>query len=126
VIEDVYAEDWLDHDNGHPDYGRGPKAVRKEIEHYRSGFPDIHQEIHDLVGDGDVVVHRWTTTGTHLGEFLRIPATKRRMTTEGITLSRFGPEGKIVETFNVYDRTTFLQQLGAKGLLWAIVKRAWR
>ena len=126
VIEDIYADDWIDHDIGHPDYGRGPQAVRQEVVAYRTGFPDIHQEIHDLVADGDVVVHRWTTIGTHLGEFMRLPATKKRVTTEGMTLSRFGPDGKIVETHNLYDRLSFMQQLGGKGLFWAVVKRAWR
>lgn len=126
VIEDVYADDWIDHDLGHPDYGRGPQAVRTEVTAYRTGFPDLRQEIHEFAADGDFVVHRWTTTGTHLGEFMKIPPTRKRLTTDGITLSRFGPEGKIVETFNIYDRLSFMQQLGAKGLFWAVVKRAWR
>ena len=126
VIEDVYAEGWADHDLGHPDYGTGPQAVRREVAAYRTGFPDIHQEIHELRAEGNVVAHRWTTTGTHLGEFMKIPATKKRLTTEGMTFSHFGPDGKIVETFNYYDRLSFMQQLGAKGLFWAVVKRAWR
>jgi predicted ester cyclase len=109
VIEDVYAEGWVDHDLGHPDYGTGPEAVRKELR-----------------AEGTIVAHRWTTTGTHLGEFMKIPATKKRLTTEGMTFSHFGPDGKIVETFNYYDRLSFMQQLGAKGLFWAVVKRAWR
>ena len=126
VIEDVYAKEWVDHDLGHPDYGTGPDAVRKEVTAYRTGFPDIEQEIHELRAEGDLVAHRWTTTGTHLGVFMKIPPTKKRLTTEGMTFSRFGPEGKIVETFNYYDRLSFMQQLGAKGLFWAVVKRAWR
>ncbi|HEY7149905.1 MAG TPA: ester cyclase [Gaiellaceae bacterium] len=126
VIEDGYAEGWIDHDLGHPDYGTGPEAVRREVTAYRTGFPDIHQEIHELRAEGDIVAHRWTTTGTHLGEFMKIPPTKKRLTTEGMTFSHFGPDGKIVETFNYYDRLSFMQQLGAKGLFWAVVKRAWR
>ena len=126
VIEDVYADSWVDHDPGHPDYGTGPEAVRKEVNAHRTGFPDIRQEIHELRAEGNVVAHRWTTTGTHLGEFMKIPATKKRLTTEGMTFSHFRPDGKIVETFNYYDRLSFMQQLGAKGLFWAIVKRAWK
>jgi len=126
VIEDVYAGSWVDHDLGHPDYGTGPQAVRKEVTAYRTGFPDIEQEIHELLAEGNLVAHRWTTTGTHLGEFMKIPPTKKRLATEGMTFSHFGPDGKIVETFNYYDRLSFMQQLGAKGLFWAVVKRAWK
>jgi hypothetical protein len=57
---------------------------------------------------------------------MKIPATKKRLETEGMTFSHFGPDGKIVETFNYYDRLSFMQQLGAKGLFWAVVKRAWK
>ena len=126
VVDDVYSEDFVDHDLGHPDFGTGTEAVRREVRFYRKGFPDIHQEIHELLADGDVVVNRWTTTGTHLGEFAGMPATGKRMTSRGLTLSRFGPEGKVVEVYNVYDRFAWMQQWGLKGWFWAVVKRSWR
>jgi steroid delta-isomerase-like uncharacterized protein len=126
VIEDVYAEGWVDHDLGHPDYGTGPAAVRKEVTAYRTGFPDIHQEIHELRAEGNLVAHRWTTTGTHLGPFLGIPPTKKKLSIDGMTVSRFGPDGKIIEIYNFHDRMAWMEQFGLKGWFWAIIKRSWK
>ena len=126
VVEESYSEDLIDHDKGHPHLGTGVQEGKNEIMMYRTAFPDIHQTIHEKIAEGNTVMHRWTTTGTHLGDFMKIPPTSKRLTTEGMTFSHFGPDGKFVETFNYYDRLSFMQQLGAKGLFWAVVKRAWR
>ena len=44
---------------------------REEIKQMLAGvfvaFPDYHQIIHDWIVDGEKVVARWTTTGTHQG-----------------------------------------------------------
>ena len=126
VVEDSYSEDLVDHDKGHPHLGTGIQEGKNEIIMYRTGFPDIHQTIHELVCEGNTVVHRWTTVGTHQGDFLGIPATGKKVTIEGVTFSRFGPDGKINEIYNFHDRISFMQQLGMKGWFWAIVKRTWK
>jgi len=126
VVDDSYSPDLIDHDKGHPHLGTGIEEGRNEITMYRTGFPDIHQTIHELVCEGNVVAHRWTSVGTHLGPFLGIPPTKRRVTIDGVTFSRFGPDGKIIEIYNFHDKLDFMQQLGFKGWFWAIVKRTWK
>jgi steroid delta-isomerase-like uncharacterized protein len=125
VVDETYSPDLVDHDKGHPHLGTGVEEGRTEVMLYRNAFPDIHQEIHEKIAEGNTVVHRWTSTGTHLGNFLGIPPTKRKMKIEGVTISRFGPDGKIVEIYNFHDRMAWMQQLGAKAWFWAIVKRSW-
>jgi predicted ester cyclase len=71
-------------------------------------------------------MHRWTTTGTHLGPFLGIPPTKKKLSIDGMTVSRFGPDGKITEIYNFHDRMAWMEQFGLKGWFWAIVKRSWK
>ena len=78
------------------------------------GFADLERLIEDLLADGDRVVARWTTRGTHTGEFMGIPATGRVVTTSGITIFRL-ENGLIVEEWSESDTFGLLQQLGALG-----------
>jgi len=70
VVEESYSEDLIDHDKGQPHLGTGVQEGKNEIIMYRTAFPDIHQTIHEKIAEGNTVMHRWTTTGTHLGPFL--------------------------------------------------------
>ena len=60
----------------------------------------------------DKVVARWTSFGTHSGEFMGVPATGRFLTTSGITIFRL-EDGKIVEEWSESDMLGMLQQVGA-------------
>jgi hypothetical protein len=59
-------------------------------------FPDLHAEVHDVIADGDLVAARVTYTGTHQGEFVGIPATGRKTTTNGVHFFRM-QDGRQVE-----------------------------
>ena len=43
-----------------------------------------------------------------------------------MTVSRFGPDGKITEIYNFHDRMAWMEQFGWKGWFWAIIKRSWK
>jgi steroid delta-isomerase-like uncharacterized protein len=75
-------------------------------------FPDLRRPIEDLVADGDKVVARWVSVGTHRGDFQGIPPTGKRIVTSGITIFRV-EDGKIVEEWSESDMLGMLQQLGA-------------
>jgi steroid delta-isomerase-like uncharacterized protein len=77
-----------------------------------SAFPDLKRPVEDLVAEGDKVVARWTSTGTHDGEFMGIPPTGKRVTTSGITIFRL-EGGKIVEEWSESDMLGMMQQVGA-------------
>ena len=77
-----------------------------------SAFPDLKRPVEDLVAEGDKVVARWTSTGTHDGEFMGIPPTGKRITTSGITIFRL-EGGKIVEEWSESDMLGMMQQVGA-------------
>jgi steroid delta-isomerase-like uncharacterized protein len=75
-------------------------------------FSDLKRPVEDLVAEGDKVVARWTSTGTHDGSFQGIPPTGKTVTTSGITVFRL-EDGKIVEEWSESDMLGMLQQLGA-------------
>ena len=75
-------------------------------------FSDLKRPVEDLVAEGDKVVARWRSVGTHDGSFQGIPATGKTVTTSGITVFRLA-DGKIVEEWSESDMLGMLQQLGA-------------
>jgi predicted ester cyclase len=44
---------------------------------WREAFPDLRVQLEDAVAEGDKVVARFTTTGTHRGAFMGLPPTGR-------------------------------------------------
>jgi len=74
-------------------------------------FPDYRTEIEDEFADGDRVVIRWRSSGTHLGVFQGIAPTGRKITVSGITISRYA-DGKIAESWVGFDTQDLMRQLG--------------
>ena len=49
---------------------RSARRVKRLFAEFRAAFPDWHEEIVELVAEGDAVAGRFRCSGTHLGEFL--------------------------------------------------------
>lgn len=75
-------------------------------------FPDLVRTVEDMVAEGDKVVARWTSTGTHTGPFMGLPPTGKAVTTTGITIFRLNGAGRIVEEWSETDMVGMLQQVG--------------
>src|SRR5262245_66661454 len=91
---------------------KGPAGFRGIVVGLRTGFPDIHYTIDDLVAEGDRVAVRWHWTGTHSGAFRAFPATGKTFSNPGVGIFHF-KDGKIVAAVLETDRLGFLQQMGA-------------
>lgn len=87
------------------------EGSRQFIGSYLRAFPDLHFTIDDVVAEGDRVVGRWTSTGTHQGELMGVPPTGRQATSTGIEILRI-EDGKFVEHWLAFDQLGMLQQLG--------------
>ena len=96
-------------------YASGPPMDREGHKQFltvmRTACPDIRVTIEDLIAEGDKVVVRWTSRGTHQGEFQGVLPTAKQVTVTGITINRFA-DGQLVETWSVFDQMGLLQQLG--------------
>lgn len=79
---------------------------------WHRAFPDLANDIEDLVAADDRVAVRYRFSGTHRGEVLGVPATGRRVETAGMALFRVG-DGRLAEGWAVDDVYGLLQQLGA-------------
>jgi len=67
--------------------------------------------IEDEIAEGDKVVTRFTSRGTHQGELWGIPATGREVEVTSVSTNRIGGV-KIAEHWTSADRLGMKQQLG--------------
>lgn len=110
-LEEFFHEDYVDHTQP-PGWPTDRDGLRKLLEYFRSAFPDIHVTIEDMVAEGDIVMHRQTMRGTHLGEFFGIPPTGKSVVMTGMHQWRFAGD-KIIEHHANNDDLGMLRQLGA-------------
>ena len=109
VINEIYAEDYQCHFICGLET-QGQAGVRDFISGHREAFPDWTEEVVDIIADGDRVVTRYVSTGTHKGEFQGIPPTGREATISEVSIHRV-LNGKIVEQWGFPDGLSHIQQL---------------
>jgi steroid delta-isomerase-like uncharacterized protein len=89
---------------------RGPEDVKRFVGEFRAAFPDLRLSIEDQMADGDKVVIRATFRGTHQREFRGMVPTGKEIEVKGVTVFRFSPEGKVVESWDSYDQLSLMRQ----------------
>jgi steroid delta-isomerase-like uncharacterized protein len=110
ALSEFYTADALWHQ---PDQDlQGLEEVKQWLARPFEAFPDLNVSVEDVIAEGDKVVIRYTSRGTHQGETGGLgPPTGRRMELEGLAMQRF--EGnKIVEFWDRFDTLSLLEQLG--------------
>jgi predicted ester cyclase len=109
IAPEVFAPDHRMHDP-QVHAGDGPSAMADAISAYQQGV-DGHWQIEEIFSAGDRVVARWTGSGTHVGDMNGIAPTGNKVKVDAISIHRV-QDGKISETWQVWDTLGFLQQLG--------------
>jgi predicted ester cyclase len=95
-----------------PAGGSGVAGFRVPISAVLKALPDAHWEIQELIAEGSKVVARWKLSGTHLGQFLHLAPTNRKVVNDGLAIYGL-KDGKIVGNHVMTDRLGFQQSLGA-------------
>jgi steroid delta-isomerase-like uncharacterized protein len=90
----------------------GVEAMKAFAAEFRRGFPDFRDTVDLQLAEGELVATRFTSTGTHRGEFMGVAPTGRRLTWTGTVIDRV-VDGRIVESWGNWDMMGMLQQLGA-------------
>ncbi len=97
----------------------GGEARRVGVEGFKAArlrrnaaFPDWKVTVDDIIAEGDKVVARATGEGTHLGEYMGIPPTGRRIKVSWIAIYRIA-DGRLAEHWQHIDELGLRQQLGA-------------
>jgi SnoaL-like polyketide cyclase len=95
-----------------PGEARGPAAVDILAEAIRQAFAIDTVEAGAPIGTDDRVAIRWTLRGVHVGSYLGVAPTGRRVEIEGVDVLLIAA-GRIVEIWRTYDRLALLRRLGA-------------
>jgi steroid delta-isomerase-like uncharacterized protein len=112
VLDEIIAKDHVNSGPGTPpELAPGLEGTKQLVTMYRNAFPDLRFTIDEQLAEGDKVVTRWTAHGTHQGELAGIPATGKSSTVTGIVVDRIA-NGKIAETWGIFDQFGMMQQLG--------------
>src|SRR5215469_12288242 len=92
--------------------GEFAEIAKRWVRPFQSAFPDFKMEIVELIGEGDKVVAHFRCSGTHLGEWLGVPASGRRF--EGVDeIYIFEIQGgRLVSAYGVEDNLARMRQLG--------------
>lgn len=90
---------------------QGREGTRAELAYWFAAFPDASVAVEDLIAEGDRVVARLITTGTHQGEFMGAPPTGTQVSFQEIDIFRIEND-EIAETWAAPDVFALLTQLG--------------
>jgi steroid delta-isomerase-like uncharacterized protein len=110
VMAELFDPNLVRHDpNGNELHG--PGQTEQFMRKFRAAFPDLHYTVDDVIAHDDKVVTRYHLQGTHLGDALGFPPTKKKVNYSGILIQRFA-NGKIIEQWTEADLLSMFQQLG--------------
>lgn len=112
VLDEVFAEDFVQHGPGTGEEYHGADEVRAMIEMYRSAFPDLTFANEEIIVDGDTLAVRYTASGTQEGEFQGVEPTGEKAEIMNTTFVHF-EDGKVSEVWPFVDQLGLMQQLGA-------------
>jgi len=78
----------------------------------RHAVPDLHMQILQLLGDGDMVAVYWHVSGTQTADGMGFKASGKHFSTSGATFMRL-KDGKITDEWNAWCMCAVAKQLGA-------------
>lgn len=107
AVYDIFSDDFVDHSPS-PGQIAGREGLRKVLEEYLVGFPDLVIEIQETIVAGDRAATREFWRGTHNGVFRGIPATGTAVTRTVMHIFHIA-DGKIVAEWS--EGTDLIPQL---------------
>ncbi|MFT5116106.1 MAG: steroid delta-isomerase-like uncharacterized protein [Parasphingorhabdus sp.] len=112
LVPEVYASDFVVHWLSHvpPQESYGWEGVIEAIEATRVKFPDWHEDVVDIMIDGNRVVTRYESTGTHKGEYKGVAPTGRKIELQEVSIYRI-EDGLIAEQWCADNEPCLMQQI---------------
>jgi predicted ester cyclase len=95
--------------------GPGREHIRAFLASMHETWGDLEIVAEHVVAEGEWVMGRCTSSATHSTSVMGVPPTSRRIETTFWDLHRFNADGLIVETWNIVDGLTIMQQLKVGG-----------
>ena len=84
--------------------------MRQAAVMFRAALPDWHSDLDQLIAENDIVVERFTASGTHQNELMGAPGTGKTIRLQGINIFRIEND-QIVERWGRLDELGLQRQL---------------
>jgi steroid delta-isomerase-like uncharacterized protein len=111
TIDELCDPGLVDH-NPAPNHDPTLAGFKRKVAGFAAIFPDLQEDLQDIVGSGDTVATRWVLTGSQQQEFMGIPATGQTIRVEGMNFYRL-KDGRVTDIWAQFDGVGLMQQLGA-------------
>lgn len=111
MLDEILASHFADDKHEYTDHVSTRDDVKRGLAMVLGAFPDYHQTIHDWIAEGDKVMARWTTRGTHLGVYNGIAPTGKVVLEHGIDIFQVA-DGQIAAHWVELDLLGILRQMG--------------
>ena len=110
-IEELYSPDFVADYRPYAPLRTGHEGIRSMVQGAWKTFPDFHEELIEMIAEGDKVVVRFLITGTQSGSWGPVPPTGKKLAFEEILILRI-TDGRVVEQRGIVDNLNALRQLG--------------
>lgn len=102
---------FINHDPPFPGSPTGREGMRQAAAMFREALPDWHSDVEQLVAEDELVVERFTASGTHRGSLMGVPPTGEVLALKGMQMFRI-QDNKIIERWGRLDEMGLMRQLG--------------
>ena len=100
-VDEIFAPNYVLHGPSLAQEVHGREGIGRYVATLRAASPDLRFTVEDQIAEGDMVVTRWSASGTHQERFLDFPPTGNQMAMTGIEFDRV-VDGKIDEAWVSY------------------------
>lgn len=109
-FDNYVVPDYVDHDPI-PGQQPGREGLKLAYKGFSDAFPDLWFTFEDLIAEGDLIVGRGVIEGTHMGHFLNLPPSNKKIKWTGTRMFRVR-DGKVSEGWINFDLLAVFQQMG--------------
>src|SRR5215218_9370771 len=95
-----------------PEYQHGVDGYKHLVRWLYTAIPDLHNDIENMIAEGDEVATFVTLSGTHTGPLRDLAPNGKQVSVKHSHWYRLA-NGKVAETWSVRDDLGMMQQLGA-------------
>jgi len=87
-------------------------GFKQKVAGFKAIFPDLVEDLQDIIASGDTAATRWVVTGSLQQDFIEIPASGQAIRIEGMNFYRL-KDGRVTDIWTQFDGVALMQQLGA-------------
>jgi steroid delta-isomerase-like uncharacterized protein len=111
TIDELCDPGLVDH-NPAPGHEPTLAGFKQKVAGFKAIFPDLEEDLQDIIASGNTVATRWAVIGSQQLEFMGIPASGQMVRVEGMNFYRL-KDGRVTDIWTQFDGVAMMQQVGA-------------